>query len=45
VLGSSHRRRFEQLASGGSIVRRVTQLAAGAGVDVHIIAGRPVPES
>ena len=45
VLGSSHRRRLEQLASGGSIVRRVTQLAAGAGVDVHIIAGRQVPDS
>jgi two-component system sensor histidine kinase KdpD len=45
VLGSSHRSRLEQLASGGSIVRRVTQLAAGAGVDVHIIAGRQVPDS
>jgi two-component system sensor histidine kinase KdpD len=40
VLGSSARGRWQELLGGGSIVRRVTQLASSAGIDVHIIARR-----
>ena len=38
VVGSSQRRRWQELASGGSIVMRVTRLAGRAGIDVHIVA-------
>jgi two-component system sensor histidine kinase KdpD len=44
VLGPRQRALWEELASGGSVVKRVIQLAAGAGLDVHIIARREVPE-
>jgi two-component system sensor histidine kinase KdpD len=40
VVGSSGRNRWQELKSGGSIVRKISQLAAPAGIDVHIIARR-----
>jgi two-component system sensor histidine kinase KdpD len=40
VVGSSGRSRWQELKSGGSIVRKITQLAAPVGIDVHIIARR-----
>ncbi len=40
VLGSSGRGRWQEFMGGGSIVRRVSKLAAEAGIDVHIIARR-----
>jgi two-component system sensor histidine kinase KdpD len=43
VLGSSQRSRWQELRGGGSIVRKVTQLAADSGIDVHIIARRLAP--
>lgn len=44
VLGSSRRRRFEELTRG-SIVSKVIRLASGNEVDVHVIARRDVPGS
>ncbi|HVX21566.1 MAG TPA: universal stress protein [Acidimicrobiales bacterium] len=44
VIGSSQRSRWQELIGGGSIVKRVTRRAAGADVDVHIIARRRDPE-
>lgn len=38
VVGSSQRSRWQELSGGGSIVGRVSRLAAQAGIDVHIIA-------
>ncbi len=40
VVGSSARSRWQELRSGGSIVRKISQLAAPLGIDVHIIARR-----
>jgi two-component system sensor histidine kinase KdpD len=40
VLGSSARGRWQEILGGGSIVRKVCQLASPAGIDVHIIARR-----
>jgi two-component system, OmpR family, sensor histidine kinase KdpD len=40
VVGSSARSRWQELKSGGSIVRKISVLAAPAGIDVHIIARR-----
>ena len=40
VVGSSGRSRWQEMRSGGSIVRKISQLAAPAGIDVHIIARR-----
>jgi two-component system sensor histidine kinase KdpD len=40
VVGSSGRSRWQELKSGGSIVRKISQLAAPAGIDIHIIARR-----
>jgi two-component system sensor histidine kinase KdpD len=40
VVGSSGRSRWQELRSGGSIVRKISQLAAPVGIDVHIIARR-----
>jgi two-component system sensor histidine kinase KdpD len=40
VVGSSGRSRWQELKSGGSVVRKISQLAAPAGIDVHIIARR-----
>jgi two-component system sensor histidine kinase KdpD len=45
VLGSSQRSRWQELRGGGSIVKRITRLATAAGVDVHIIARREVPDA
>jgi two-component system sensor histidine kinase KdpD len=42
VVGSSQRSRWQELRGGGSIVRKISQLAAEAGIDVHIIARREV---
>ncbi len=42
VVGSSGRSRWQELRSGGSIVRKISTLAAPAGIDVHIIARRNV---
>ncbi len=42
VVGSSGRSRFQELLGGGSIVRKITRLAAAAVIDVHIIARREV---
>lgn len=38
VVGSSQRSRWHELMGGGSIVGRVSRLAAQAGIDVHIMA-------
>jgi two-component system sensor histidine kinase KdpD len=43
VVGSSGRSRWQELKGGGSIVRKISQLAAPAGIDVHIIARRNIP--
>jgi two-component system sensor histidine kinase KdpD len=40
ILGSSQRSRWQELIGGGSNVGRVSQLAARAGIDVHILALR-----
>ncbi len=40
VVGSSHRSRWQELMGGGSIVRKISRLAAPAAIDVHIIARR-----
>ncbi|MGH9303236.1 MAG: universal stress protein [Acidimicrobiales bacterium] len=40
VLGSRQRSRWQELRSGGSVIKRVSRLAAEAGIDVHIIARR-----
>jgi two-component system, OmpR family, sensor histidine kinase KdpD len=40
VIGSSQRSRWQEMASGGSIVTRVTRRATADAVDVHIIAIR-----
>ena len=40
VVGSSQRSRWQELTGGGSIVGRVSRLAARAGIDVHIMALR-----
>ena len=40
VVGSSSRSRWQELKGGGSIVRKISRLAAAAGIDVHIIARR-----
>jgi two-component system, OmpR family, sensor histidine kinase KdpD len=40
VVGSSQRSRWQDLIGGGSIVGRVSRLAAQAGIDVHIMALR-----
>jgi two-component system sensor histidine kinase KdpD len=40
VVGSSGRSRWQELKGGGSIVRKISLLAAPAGIDVHIIARR-----
>jgi K+-sensing histidine kinase KdpD len=42
VVGWSQRSRWQELASGGSIVTRMSRLAARAGIDVHIVALRQV---
>jgi two-component system, OmpR family, sensor histidine kinase KdpD len=42
VVGSSGRSRWQELKGGGSIVRKISLLAAPAGIDVHIIARRNV---
>jgi two-component system, OmpR family, sensor histidine kinase KdpD len=38
VVGSSQRSRWQETMGGGSIVGRVSRLAAQAGIDVHILA-------
>jgi two-component system, OmpR family, sensor histidine kinase KdpD len=43
VVGSSGRSRWQELKGGGSIVRKISRLAAPAGIDVHIIARRDAP--
>jgi two-component system sensor histidine kinase KdpD len=40
VVGSSQRSRWQELIGGGSIVGRVSRLAAQAGIDVHIMPAR-----
>jgi len=40
VVGSSGRSRWQELRGGGSVVRKISRLAAAAGIDVHIIARR-----
>jgi two-component system, OmpR family, sensor histidine kinase KdpD len=44
VLGASDRRAWQELVSGGSIVKRISRLAAQAGIDVHIVASVPAKE-
>jgi two-component system sensor histidine kinase KdpD len=44
VIGSSQRNRWQELAGGGSIVRRVIREAGAAGIDVHVIARREMPD-
>jgi two-component system sensor histidine kinase KdpD len=43
VIGSSKRSRWQEIAGGGSIVRRVLREAGVAGIDVHVIARRELP--
>ena len=38
VVGASQRSRLQELVSGGSVVQRISRLAARAGIDVHIVA-------
>ena len=40
VVGSSMRSRWQQVAGGGSVIRRVIREAGNAGIDVHVIARR-----
>ncbi len=40
VVGSSGRSWWQELMGGGSTVRKISRLAAGAHIDVHIIARR-----
>jgi two-component system sensor histidine kinase KdpD len=40
VVGSSDRSRWQEFLGGGSIVRKISRLAASAAIDVHIIARR-----
>ncbi len=40
VIGSSQRHRLQELLGGGSVVRKVSRLAARTAIDVHIIARR-----
>jgi two-component system, OmpR family, sensor histidine kinase KdpD len=40
VLGASDRSSWRELVSGGSVVKRISRLAAEAGIDVHIVAPR-----
>jgi two-component system sensor histidine kinase KdpD len=40
IVGSSGRSRWQELKSGGSIVRKISNLAGPVGIDVHIIARR-----
>jgi two-component system, OmpR family, sensor histidine kinase KdpD len=42
VIGSSKRSRWREMMGGGSIVWKVSRLAAPAAIDVHIIARRDV---
>jgi two-component system sensor histidine kinase KdpD len=45
VVGSSRRTWLQDLVGGGSVIRRISRLAAPAAIDVHIIARRDaVPE-
>ena len=43
VIGSSQRRRWQQLAGGGSHVVKVIREAGAVGIDVHVIARRDLP--
>jgi two-component system sensor histidine kinase KdpD len=43
VVGSSSRSRWQEVKGGGSIVRKISRLAAAAGIDMHIIARRDAP--
>ena len=43
VVGSSARSRWQELKGGGSVIRKISRLAAPASIDVHIIARRDVP--
>jgi two-component system, OmpR family, sensor histidine kinase KdpD len=43
VIGSSQRRRWQQLTGGGSNVARVIREAGPLGIDVHVIALRKEP--
>jgi two-component system sensor histidine kinase KdpD len=38
VVGASGRNRWHEIVGGGSIVQRISRLAAQAGIDVHIVA-------
>jgi two-component system sensor histidine kinase KdpD len=42
VVGSSERSRWREVLGGGSIVRKISRLAAPVAIDVHIIARRGV---
>ncbi len=42
VVGSSARSRLRELFGGGSVIRKISRLAAPANIDVHIIARRDV---
>jgi two-component system sensor histidine kinase KdpD len=43
VVGSSGRSRIQEMLGGGSIVHKLTRLAAPAAIDVHVIARRDIP--
>ena len=45
VIGSSQRRRWQQLAGGGSHVVKVIRAAGAVGIDVHVIAHREPPRA
>ncbi len=42
VVGSSARSRLQEMLGGGSIVQKLTRLAAPAAIDVHVIARRDI---
>jgi len=45
VLGASDRNRWQELITGGSIVKRISHLAARVGIDVHIVAAPEITAS
>ncbi len=44
VLGSRQHSRWWKMLRGGSTAQRVQQMAVAAGIDVHIIVRREVPQ-
>jgi two-component system sensor histidine kinase KdpD len=45
VISSSHCSRWHEIMTGGSIVSRISRQATRVGIDVHIVAARPLTSS